>query len=240
MNPADKNNWAISQGYTGWNDYQDQVNRGGATSIVGGTANDILSTAIQSITQYIKKVTPYDQVNPFSFDESLAKEASTAEYTPYYQELLTDYTSNVERTKSRSQEDLSTTLKQLEAGKEYYTGTQRLLLDKALKSTNEGYAGRGLYVSGARQKDLADIQQQNTLNVGNYTTNYDYNKAKAQTLAQRTGENVDTAASQYSRDTEREKQAAIEAGVLQRKSEYQTQYEAARSKYYQNSYGGLA
>jgi hypothetical protein len=44
----------------------------------------------------------------------------------------------------------------------------------------------------------------------------------------------------YNRDIEREKKYAIESGVLQRESEVREEYEAGRTKYYDNAqYGGL-
>lgn len=199
----------------------------------GGSVDSIIQNAIQSLSGlFPKPVKPYDEVNPFTFDEALAKDASTKEYAPYYQELLTDYTSNVERTKSRSQEDLTKTLDQLAAGKEYYTGTQRRLLDKTLLNTNSGYAGRGLFFSGAREKDITDINTQYGADTANYEKNYQYNVGQANTSAQRTGQDVSTALSNYTRDTNREQQTAVAQGVLQRKSEAQNQYEIGRQKYY--------
>jgi hypothetical protein len=239
--------------YKGWNPDSAQADynatggvgkagyTGDAGNSSGGDFNSIIQNAINSVTSMISgPVKDYEEVNPFFFDEALAKEASTAEYAPYYQELLTDYISNVERTKSRSQEDLGRTLKQLEAGKEYYLGKNRMALDKALRNTNEGYAGRGLFFSGMRPKEIQEIEKENQMDVENYLTGYNYNKSGAELQNVRTGENVDTALSQYTRDTEREKDTAIAGGVLTRKGEVREEYEAGKTKYYQNAgYGGL-
>ena|SRR3990167_4427380 len=231
---------AISQygteAYTGWGETEAAADAkskglsGGGGG--GGTVDSILNSAISSLSQYFpKKVTPYDQVNPFFFDEALAKEASTAEYAPYYQELLTDYTSTVEKNKSRSQQDLQSTLEQLNAGKEYYMGNERRLLDRAVKSTNEGFAGRGLYMSGARGKDLADLQTQYSADTGNYLSQYNYNTSQAKLGTERKAEDLTTAQSNYSRDIDREKQLAITSGVLTRKGEARDEYEISRRKY---------
>jgi hypothetical protein len=201
--------------------------------------NSILQTAIDSVTSMIPKPkTPYDEVNPFFFDEALAKEAATAEFAPYYDEMLSDYISNVERTKSRSSDDLDRVLKQLEAGKEYYMGTERKALERAEKSTNEGFAGRGLFFSGMRPNEIKELQEDSAMKTGNYMQNYGYQTEGAQTSYKRGLEDIDTALSQYTRDTERQKETAIAGGVLTRKGEVRDEYEMGRQKYYDTSLSG--
>lgn len=229
--------------YTGWGETEamyDARNKGlsgGGGSSGGGSVQDqynsILDPIISAITGNIKQIKPYDQVNPFSFDEQLARQASTAEYSPYYDQMLTDYTSAVERNKSRSQEDLQNTLTQLAAGKEYYMGTERRLLDRTLDNVNKGYAGQGLFFSGARQKDISQLNTEYGAQTDEYNRQYGQNVQQAQTAAQRTGQDLSTASSMYSRDVGQAKQSAIEQGVLQRKSEAIQQYDVGMQKYYQ-------
>jgi len=209
---------------------------GGGTSV-----DDILNSAISAMTALVPKpVTPYDEVNPFFFDEELARRASTAEYTPYYNEMLSDYVTKVETTKSRSEEDMNRTLEQLEAGKEYYMGTQRRLLDRAVKNVNEGYAGRGLFFAGARPKDIGELEKEYDADKQNYLTDYKYQKTGTKLQNQRGLDTLNTEQETYTRDTEREKKYAIEGGVLQRQGEVRDEYEASRQKYYDNAnYGGL-
>lgn len=235
-------------GYQGWGDAEANADfnaTGGSGKWTGGgggsSSGDMLAdTYSQLMAQYAPKpVKPYDEVNPFSFDEALAKDAATKEYSPYYDEMLTDYTSTVERTKSRSQEDLQKTLEQLAAGKEYYMGTERRLLDNTTRMTNNGYAGQGLFFSGARQRDINDINTAYGAETAEYQRQYEYGVSQAKTAEERTLQDVTTAASMYSRDTERAKQTAIEQGILQRKSEAVQQYEMGRTKYYDAAtYGG--
>lgn len=213
----------------------------GSSSSGGSSADDYLSSSISSITSLIQKLKPYDQANPFAFDEVLAREASTAEYAPYYKELLSDYTSDVERTKSRSGEDLASTLKQLQAGQEYYSGQQRRSIDQAIKSSNEGFAGRGLYMSGARGKEAGRLENEYQLAYGpeGYQTGqYLASQAKAKTGSERTIADANTLASRYTRDNARDLEYGIESGVQQRKGEYIQQYETGRKNYYQNQIPG--
>ena len=207
------------------------------TSSSGGGVDSILNTAIDSVTGTLKTIPSNDQANPFSFDTALATQASTAEYSPYYQQLLTDYTSGVERTKARSAEDLQSTLTQLAAGKEYYTGTERRLLDRTLDQTNKGYAGQGLFFSGANEKDKQQILTEYGAQTGEYNRQYGYNVGQANLANTRTNEDITTASSQYSRDVNQAKTTAIQQGVLQRQSEAIQQYEVGRSNYYANNSG---
>ena len=239
-----------TEAYTAWGETEAKADASakGLTANVyntngGGSVdvNSILQSAIDAVTAMIPKPkTPYDEVNPFFFDEALAKEASTAEFAPYYDEMLSDYVSTVERTKSRSTDDLDRVLKQLEAGKEYYMGSERKALEKAEKSTNEGFAGRGLFFSGLRPKEIKELQEQSQMKTGNYMQNYGYQTEGAQTSYKRGNEDIDTALSQYTRDTERQKETAIAGGVLTRKGEVRDEYEMGRQKYYDSSMqGGL-
>lgn len=204
----------------------------------GGSADAILNEAVNSYASLFKQVKPYDEVNPFSFDEQLARQASTAEYSPYYDEMLSDYTSTVQRSSSRSEEDLKSTLEQLSAGKEYYMGTERKVLDRALDSTNNGFAGRGLFFSGAREKDIGQLKEDYQARTGEYERQYGYNTGQANLSNKRTQEDLSTSLQNYQRDIGREKQYAIESGVLNRKSEAVQQYEMGRQKYYDSQMYG--
>lgn len=226
-----------TEAYTAWGETEAEADAK-AKGLSGGGGSvqqqydDLTQGIFDSILGRFNQVKPYEQVNPFSFDEKLATEAATAEYSPYYDQMLSDYTSTVERTKSRSQEDYNKTIEQLNAGKEYYSGTERRLLDRALDTTDKGYASNGLFFSGARQKDIAQLNTEYQAETGEYNRQYEYNVGQAGTALQRTKEDVGTAASQYSRDVGQAKKTAIAQGVLQRQSEAVQQYEAGRQQYY--------
>lgn len=228
--------------YTAWDEASAQAdwnakNGGGGG---GGDANSILDNAVNSFSSLVKNIPNYDTQNPFSFDEALAREASTAQYSPYYQRLLTDYTQEVETKKARGTEDLKSTLEQLNAGKEYYTGVQRRALDKAERQTNEGYAGRGLFLSGVRGRDIEELRTESEAQTGNYLRGYDYNTSQAKLGEERSKVDLGTALSQYTRDTEESKKAAIESGVLQRRNEALDQYNIGKKDYYNTAFGTYA
>ncbi len=83
------------------------------------------------------------------------------------------------------------------------------------------------------------IQTNYNADVGEYNNQYQYNTDQANQSQQRTAQDLSTAQSQYTRDTKNAEQSAIAQGVLQRQTEAQTQYEAARQTYYNAAqYGG--
>ncbi len=215
---------------------QEALEKGGG----GGDFASSFASSISSITPYEQKAGYFTDV--WSKDEALARESVVAEYSPYYTEKLTDYTSAIEQGKSRSQEDLKRTLEFLAGGKEYFLGTARRVLDKALRASNEGYAGRNLFFSGAREKDIREMKQEDVAQTGEYMRGYGYNTAGAEQTAKRTGEDLALNQKMYTRDIEREKKVAIEAGVLGRRGEAMQEYETGRSKYYSqypNYYSGV-
>jgi len=242
-----------NQFYPGWDRAGAEAdwNAVGKNKYGGGSSGDseldsILNSAINPIVSMLQASKDYEKENPFFFDEILARQASTAEYTPYYDELLSDYVADTEKTKSRSKEDLDTVLEQLSASKDYYVGRERRLLDKSLKNTSEGYAGNNLFFSGAREKDIKELKGEYMAGIGTeeqpgyYLQNYARNVGEAKTKYGRTTEDVALGKKRYTRDVGREKEYSIEGGILQREEETRDEYEAGRSKYYEDWYlGGI-
>lgn len=175
---------------------------------------------------------PYENVNPFAFDEALAREASTKEYSPYYDETLADYTSKIEKYKARSVTDLKDTLAFLSATKDFFTGATRRALDKAERSTNEGYAGRGLYFSGVRGRDIEELRKESSESVGEYMLGYNYKTKAAEQESGRAIEDWNLDVTQKTRDINREKDYAIESGILTRKGEAKEEWLNSEKKYY--------
>jgi len=232
-------------GYAGWSDEDARADfaatggagKGGSTGGTSGGATTSAEVVANSYAKFVadmQKNPPkkYEEVNPFFFDEMAARNTSEAQYAPYYDRLLSDYIARVERTKSRSQEDLQKTLDYLSASKEHFLGAERRTLDKAERQANEGYAGAGLFFSGARQRDIRELGEESQERIGQYETGYQYGTGQAMTGAQRTAEDLATEQAQTERDIGREKKYAIETGVMQRKREERDEYQIGRTTYY--------
>jgi len=225
----------------GWdaNSARADINNGGWQNkewITGGSSgsnvDSILSNSISAITGGINKADVYENKNPFSFDEALARQAATAEYSPYYTRTLQDYTQNVQKKTTRSAEDLKSTLNFLAGSKEYFTGTNRKVLEQSLRNTAQGYEGKGLYMSGASKRDLQDIQEENKSKVSEYERGYQEDVRSAKLGDTRTSEDLAYELGQTTRDIGEQQKYAIESGVLTRKNEAREEYSAARQKYY--------
>lgn len=230
--PAGYAQQLVSQGYygyAGWNDqeaYNDfqatggqgkggpQQQQGPSTtdSIVQATI-DASKKQIEEETSYLAK---YTQDNPFIFDEVLAKQSATAEYQPYYSELLDDYTKNIDLKRETVQDEskLSAELHKMDVGaktREY---------DRAVERASEGFAGQGMFFSGIKKRSLGqgEVEQKADLTRGETVQEAQQRGYQRQNTA------LDLDQSQKTRDINREQQASIESGVLQRQSEAQKQY----------------
>ena len=261
---APVNNSSALQSYGLSSEAQQALNSGVPAMNVPGTpeyeanqrqayANSLTTNSIKAITDALGPVK--DSYPAFSFDEELAKQASTVEYAPYYQESLNNFIKDSQT--KLSQEQVST-----ERGLGYISGQETtlnkqdelyrktVLLDyeNAIKQAQEGYAGGGLSFSGIANKGLSDQTQKYQTGLESYGLGQQQQKAGIEN--QRQGmtsdlanlqSNTQTAIDRQTLDTQRSQQAAIEGGVLQRRGEALDQYKVGQLNYYSpvlsSSYG---
>ena len=207
-----------------------------------------------------------DDSDPFSFDEKLAKESSTAEYEPYYSNLLKNFVEDQQTAESRGLREKEATeniigTKKAEAQTEATKGMSYLKdintitrqqsdlqYQQAIQAANQGYAGKGLYFSGMRQRDLGTMGQQQQLGLQQLGLTEAENTRKIQAglqstlgnLGEATRQNttgyedllkdLGTAKTRYTKDIEDQKKAAIEQGVLQRRQEALQNYAIERGQ----------
>lgn len=216
--------------YAGWkepeasNDFQATGGKGGSQERggegEGQTAQEyadaIISAQQQSIDRETKFLEQYTKDNPFIFDETLARESATAEYEPYYTELLDDYLNKMDIRRESLQADVDL-LKEL---KQYDTASRTRAYQMAVSGAEEGYAGSGMFFSGIRRRG-----------VGQRTVEYKAGQAEQEARYggqfegyERQKQLYDLEQKEKERDIEREQKAAIESGVLTRKKESLAQY----------------
>ena len=113
-------------------------------------ANAFIEVQQKQIQEETKWVDQYVKDNPFVFDEALAKKAATAEYEPYYSELLKDYLADINQKRSTVQDEtkLLRQLRQLDVGE------KTRAYKYAIENAEKGHAGRGLFSSGMRARDV--------------------------------------------------------------------------------------
>jgi len=208
-----------------WKDLPDYISQNQTNP-----ADDILNSQLKRIEEEKGWLEEYTSSNPFAFDEELAKESATAEYAPYYTELLDDYMKGIElkRDSLESDKNLLTTLKGYEDAKSSRD------FARAESQVSEGFAGSGMFFSGIKDRAVGNLEVDKTVN--NELSNIGYQDSLGKYYRQ--GQALDIDASNRERDLERDKKASIEGGILQRKGEAITQYNTPLSQSYTRRFGG--
>jgi hypothetical protein len=188
---------------------------------------------IDAITETLPEPKPkYSEVNPFFFDEEAARELATAEFSPYYDEIIQDYMSDVATTKKRIGDDTATFLAEMEEQKESFMDREGTKLERLLRGIKEGFSQQGLYFSGKRQLAEMETEERSEKDIADYMKNYGYRIGEKQTEAQQSLEDIATRTRKFKRDTERERDAAITGHVQQLKSEAIDEYLMGMNEYY--------
>jgi hypothetical protein len=194
------------------------VNLGGS-SVMGDYATNFADQIVSSQQELIDRQKSFIQQqfkdNPFAFDEALAKQSATAEYEPYYSELLNDYLGNI----GIKRESLGGEKQIMQALTTSGTGTAGKTTreyERAVSQAEQGFAGSGMFFSGIKQRALgqADVERQYGL------------QSQAQEIGQK------------QRDVGRQQTEAVEGGVLQRQNEAWKQYLLPKQMAYGREFGG--
>jgi hypothetical protein len=150
---------------------------GGGNSGGVNSADSFLQSLKDELTKQFdelaKRTKEFDTNNPFVFDEALAKASAEERFNPYYEAELQDFTQGIDRQK-QSQEGsmkLLTDLNRIQVGQD------KRNLDEAISAAEEGYAGAGLFNSGAKERATGQtmISGQDTAN----TRSLNYNESLA-------------------------------------------------------------
>lgn len=194
--------------YTGWDEiaaeydaraYPEKLNtetgNGGLPS-----ASEVANAVIAAVTESLPEVPKYSD-NPFAFDEALAREASTAEFSPFYQEKLDDFITDIETTRQRG-------------GAE-----EKKLLQDLTTERDVGLAERGLTFSGEKRRDLTGEVNATTASPVGFVRDLQRQGRDITTTTRNLFEDLTKQAFRGTRDVNREKGTAIEQGVLQRRGE---------------------
>jgi len=238
LNPAQQNDLARSKGYTGTSDYLDHLGGGnGGTSGGVTTAEDEYRKLLNEFLGQFDKLGELDKEfqanNPFVFDELLAKKSAEESYNPYYDAELKDFTQGIERQK-QSQEGsmkLLTDLNRIQVGQD------KRNLDEAISAAEEGYAGAGLYNSGAKERATgqAMVSGQDIAN----TRSLQYNESMAG--GQRSLDEIAQNRATGIRNLETARTTDIQTAIKNMKEEEAARHAVERAQYlapYSNSIQG--
>jgi hypothetical protein len=122
----------------------------------GGGSTDIVSAFVEPIANAIEswrqKLEEFDRNNPFSFDEAQARASAEERLNPYYDAELNDFMQGIRYAKNRSFEDMTRTVGELNIDASKLSERERLNTQEAIRSSEEGFAGSGLFFSGRRER----------------------------------------------------------------------------------------
>jgi len=179
-------------------------------------AQAIIDAQQEQINRETSFIKDYLAKNPFAFDELLAKQSASAEYEPYYTELLNDYIQDIDVKRATVEDDkrLSEYLSERSAEK-----TSREY-EQAIASAEEGFAGSGMFFSGIKDRTGGLLGIEKTGELADIATKQDY----AQRGYDRQLGSLQTSEERQRRDIAREQDTAIAGGIETRRGEAMKQY----------------
>ena len=135
----------------------------------GGGGDDIISAFVDPIAEALErwrnKLDEFDKTNPFAFDEAQARASSEERLNPFYNAELNEFMTGIRRSRERSTEDMTRTVGELNADASKLSERERLSTQEAIRGSEEGFAGAGLFFSGKRERatgleEVGGIQKQ--------------------------------------------------------------------------------
>jgi hypothetical protein len=192
-----------------WREYMGGGGNGGSSQAPQASnlpsAADVANAVIAAVTETLPQVPKYSD-NPFQFDEELAREAATAEYTPFYQEQLDDFMQDISTKRQRG------------------VGEERKLLEDLTVERDIGLAERGLSFSGEKKRGLGGEVTSESASPLSFMRDLQRKARDLKVSTKQLLEDLTSTAFKGERDVTREKGTAIESGVLQRRSESLASY----------------
>jgi len=187
----------------------------------------IVDTLPEPPEQYLK-------ANPFYFDEQSAREVATAEFSPYYDELLQDYMGDIKLTSEKNRGDAIRTLADLDKQKELFVKENGTDFEKLIRGIKEGYSNKNLFFSGENNRDQVEAQKSNANTLEGYMSTFEKNRGNTVTTDQYQQDVLKKQADQKARDLAREKTTAIYGGIDTQKNEAMDEYLYGMKLYYKN------
>lgn len=213
-------------GYAGWGDAEANADfnatggrgKGGPTGAGNNSpaqsVNQAIEDSFKKLTQEVfKRFGEYKANHPFRIDEVLAQKAGEAkeQIDPYYNETLTNYLTGVNRRIERGTQDTKDLLAELQADTSSFERNTQLALQENINRAKEGFAGSGLYDSGARQRTEGLLQTENQNQTGDFMRKQRFRENQLNTGLSRELQDIGSQKQQQVRDIERSRYTDIEA-----------------------------
>lgn len=111
---------------------------------------NILDTTTKPYLDAQSRAKEFDEKNPFSFDEALARSSAEERLDPYYKAELGTYVQGVETARGRTAQDEEKIRNELTVSVERTQSDTERFLDRAVRASEEGFAGDNVFFSGER------------------------------------------------------------------------------------------
>jgi hypothetical protein len=235
-----------TEAYTGWGEreasedaarHPEKLNTynktGSSSTSASPTADEYAKAVLDAQEKQRKEETSYIQKNfldnPFVFDEEAARKASTDEYAPYYQNLLSDYLKGVQLKRENIQDEqgLLKTLKQ------YDLQSRTRAADYATEKALQGYVGQGMIFSGLKERAVGRLGIEAEAGINQATENY---AGQEKALGRQT-QGLELESGMYQAENTEQQKEAIAGGIAQRRGERQKEYYTPKVQQYQLLYG---
>ena len=193
----------------------------------GGDVNQTIDSLLQAmvnplqaeIESWWKRLDEYDKNNPFAFDEALAKASAGERLNPYYDASLNEFMTGVRRSSTRSVEDMTRTIGELNADATKLSEQERLATQEAIRSSEEGFAGAGLFFSGKRERQTGLEEVQGGQAQEAIQTNLERGMGSAARSNTRIQEDLALQTARTNRLTEAERTTALQTDIAKQKKE---------------------
>lgn len=186
-------------------------------------ANQFIQNTIDSYTKPFldaqARAKAFDEKNPFAFDEVLARQSATERLDPYYKAQIQDYTIGVERSKGRTIEDTKTLINDLNTSTERQKTKNEISLDRAIRSSENGYAAGNTFFSGERLRASGENTADTAFNNQGLDINRNNAALSAETNQNRTLEDLASGQQIFNRNLKAAEETALTSDVNQQKKD---------------------
>lgn len=194
-------------------------------------AQQLIDATFAPYQEALDRAKKFEEDNPFVFDEILARASSEERYDPYYTAELSDFMTGIERTRQRSTQDERRVLGELTAQVGDYMGRTKRELDRAIESSEKGYAGAGLFFSGERERRTGELETETEFGRGEFLRDIGLRKEEAGLQRGRLFEDLASQEQRQKRLLGAEKETAYLGDIEQQRKEALTKRELERQQY---------
>lgn len=173
----------------------------------------------------------YDEKNPFTFDEALARASAKERFDPYYDSELNDFVTGISRQRERGTQDEEKLRQEISTDTEKYVGRAARDLNDAIQASNEGYAGAGLFFSGQRTRREGQIGIKGNEAISDIQTEGQRKIDESQTRQGRLLEDLASSEATGRRKLAADKETAILGDIEGQRKEQLQQRELGRQQY---------